>query len=179
MRPDAKPNHGAVLADRQELLVEIFRQVVIVIAGLKTLPRLAPEVGRAKKNKIDLEAMPLQLRGDPARPDAIDVVRETDQTDGGAWRRARGHSSILVHAIHCNLAHEVFARELAHHEELYSGAAQELFAKPAVRALRRHIARRVLDVTGAGKQAAILSLGSGLGDTEILLASQVGRITGV
>jgi SAM-dependent methyltransferase len=77
------------------------------------------------------------------------------------------------------LAHEVFARELAHHEELYSGAAQELFAKPAVRALRRHIARRVLDVTGAGKQAAILSLGSGLGDTEILLASQVGRITGV
>jgi SAM-dependent methyltransferase len=77
------------------------------------------------------------------------------------------------------LVHEIFARELAHHEELYSGTAQELFAKPAVRALRRHIARRVLQATGAGKQSAMLSLGSGIGDTEILLASRVGRITGV
>ena len=77
------------------------------------------------------------------------------------------------------MAHEVFARELAHHEELYSGAAQELFAKPAVRALRKHIVARVLEATRAAKQSSILSLGSGLGDTEILLAPRVGHITGV
>jgi len=77
------------------------------------------------------------------------------------------------------LVNEVFARELAHHEELYSGLAQELFAKPAVRALRRHIIGRVLEATGAGPQSTILSLGSGLGDTEILLAPKVAHITGV
>ncbi len=71
------------------------------------------------------------------------------------------------------------ARELAHHEELYSGTAQELFAKPAVRALRQHIARRVVKVTKAGKHSALLSLGSGLGDTEMVLSPRVGRITGV
>jgi ubiquinone/menaquinone biosynthesis C-methylase UbiE len=71
------------------------------------------------------------------------------------------------------------ARELAHHEELYSGAAQELFSKPAVRALRQHISSRVLEVTRAGSQSAMLSLGSGIGDTEILLAPKVGHITGV
>jgi SAM-dependent methyltransferase len=77
------------------------------------------------------------------------------------------------------LAHDVFARELAHHEQLYSGEAQELFAKPAVRALRQHIVRRILQVTQAGKESHILSLGSGIGDTEILLAPWAGHITGV
>jgi SAM-dependent methyltransferase len=77
------------------------------------------------------------------------------------------------------LSDESIARELAHHEELYSGEAQELFAKPAVRALREHMAQRILAVTGAGKSSRVLSLGCGIGDTELLLAPHVGSVTGI
>jgi SAM-dependent methyltransferase len=82
-------------------------------------------------------------------------------------------------ALHWNLSDETLARELAHHEELYSGEAQQLFAKPAVRALREHMARRILAVTGAGKTSRVLSLGCGIGDTELLLAPHVGSVTGI
>jgi SAM-dependent methyltransferase len=68
---------------------------------------------------------------------------------------------------------------LAHHEELYSGFAQQHFAKPAVRALRAHMVRRILAVTGEGPTSRVLSLGCGIGDTELLLARHVGSITGV
>lgn len=78
-----------------------------------------------------------------------------------------------------NLSEETLARELAHHEELYSGFAQKHFAKPAVRALRAHIVRSVLAATGADSRSRILSLGCGIGDTELLLAPHVGSITGV
>jgi ubiquinone/menaquinone biosynthesis C-methylase UbiE len=74
---------------------------------------------------------------------------------------------------------EARQRELAHHEELYSGFAQEHFAKPAVRAFRRHLVRRLLRRTGLSRNARVLSLGCGLGDTELLLAPSVGRIVGV
>jgi SAM-dependent methyltransferase len=70
-------------------------------------------------------------------------------------------------------------REREYHEELYSGVAQELFAQPAVRAFRAHLAARILRVTGASKSSRVLSLGCGLGDTELLLARSVGKITGV
>jgi SAM-dependent methyltransferase len=73
----------------------------------------------------------------------------------------------------------VFARELAYHEKLYSGFAQAHFARPAVRALRAHMARRILEATGAGRNSRILSLGCGIGDTELLLAPHVGEIVGV
>jgi ubiquinone/menaquinone biosynthesis C-methylase UbiE len=69
-------------------------------------------------------------------------------------------------------------RELAHHETLYSGFAQRHFAKPAVRALRRHLVRRILTVSGAGKASRLLSLGCGIGDTELLLAPHVGFVAG-
>jgi SAM-dependent methyltransferase len=69
-------------------------------------------------------------------------------------------------------------RELTLHEELYSGFAQILFAMPAVRALRRHLVRRILTVSGAGKASRVLSLGCGIGDTELLLAPRVGFIAG-
>src|ERR1700751_5399150 len=69
-------------------------------------------------------------------------------------------------------------RELAHHEALYSGFAQHHFAKPAVRALRRHLVRRILTVSGAGKASRLLSLGCGIGDTELLLGPHVGFVTG-
>lgn len=77
------------------------------------------------------------------------------------------------------MSEETIARELAHHEELYSGVAQELFAKPAVRELRNHMVRRILAATGCGTDSRILSLGCGIGDTELLLAPQVGSVTGV
>jgi SAM-dependent methyltransferase len=70
-------------------------------------------------------------------------------------------------------------RELEYHEKLYSGFAQSHFARPAVRALRRHMVGRILRVTGAGIQSRVLSLGCGIGDTELLLAPHVAEVLGV
>jgi SAM-dependent methyltransferase len=70
-------------------------------------------------------------------------------------------------------------RELAHHEKLYSGFAQSHFARPAVRALRAHMVSRILRLTGAGPRSRVLSLGCGIGDTELLLAPHVGELTGI
>lgn len=71
------------------------------------------------------------------------------------------------------------SRELSFHEELYSGFAQQHFAKPAVVAFRHHLVRRILKATGAGKDSSILSLGCGIGDTELLLARHVGTVHGI
>jgi ubiquinone/menaquinone biosynthesis C-methylase UbiE len=76
------------------------------------------------------------------------------------------------------LPHDTHAAEFAHHEALYSGFAQSHFAKPAVRELRRHLVRRVLEVTSAAKNSRVLSLGCGIGDTELLLAQKVGFLSG-
>jgi SAM-dependent methyltransferase len=70
-------------------------------------------------------------------------------------------------------------RELDYHEKLYSGFAQKHFARPAVRALRTHMVRRILALTGAGRSSSVLSLGCGIGDTELLLAPHVKQITGL
>jgi cyclopropane fatty-acyl-phospholipid synthase-like methyltransferase len=70
-------------------------------------------------------------------------------------------------------------RELEYHEKLYSGFAQQHFAKPAVRALREHIVGRILSLTGAGPRSRVLSLGCGIGDTELLLAPHVREVVGV
>jgi SAM-dependent methyltransferase len=77
------------------------------------------------------------------------------------------------------LSDETLARELTHHEELYSGFAQRHFAKAAVKELRRHMARRILKATGASPASRVLSLGCGIGDTELLLAPHVASVTGV
>jgi SAM-dependent methyltransferase len=74
---------------------------------------------------------------------------------------------------------EVRQRELAYHEKLYSGFAQRHFARPAVRLLRCHTVARILHLTGAGKESRVLSLGCGIGDTELLLAPYVGEMVGV
>ena len=74
---------------------------------------------------------------------------------------------------------EVLQRELAYHEKLYSGFAQRHFARPAVRLLRCHTVARILHLTGAGKQSRVLSLGCGIGDTELLLAPYVAEVVGV
>jgi SAM-dependent methyltransferase len=69
--------------------------------------------------------------------------------------------------------------ELEYHERIYSGFAQQHFAKGAVRAFRAHLARRILLRTGAGLASRVLSLGCGIGDTEILVAPRVGQIVGL
>lgn len=69
--------------------------------------------------------------------------------------------------------------ELAHHEELYAGFAQQHFAKPAVRAFREDLVRTILRRTGAHSQSRILSIGCGIGDTELLLAPHVREIHGI
>lgn len=74
---------------------------------------------------------------------------------------------------------DFLSRELDYHEKLYSGFAQRHFARPAVRALRRHMVRRILASTGAGETSRVLSLGCGIGDTELLLAPHVKELVGV
>ncbi|HUI57694.1 MAG TPA: methyltransferase domain-containing protein [Bryobacteraceae bacterium] len=74
---------------------------------------------------------------------------------------------------------DVLARELEYHEKLYSGFAQSHFARPAVRALRRHMVARIRTLTGIGAQSRVLSLGCGIGDTELLLAPHVAEVVGV
>lgn len=70
-------------------------------------------------------------------------------------------------------------RELAYYEDLYSGFAQQHFARPAVVAFRRYLASRILAQTGAASRWRVLSLGCGIGDTEMLLAPHVAEIVGV
>jgi SAM-dependent methyltransferase len=71
------------------------------------------------------------------------------------------------------------AREIEYHERLYAGFAQKHFARPAVRALRAHMVSRILQTTGAAQKTRVLSLGCGIGDTELLLAPHVGEVVGV
>jgi SAM-dependent methyltransferase len=70
-------------------------------------------------------------------------------------------------------------RDLLFHEELYSGFAQRHFGLPAVRAFREHNVAHILKRTGAGASARILSIGCGIGDTELLLAAYAGAVVGV
>ncbi|MGH9662583.1 MAG: class I SAM-dependent methyltransferase [Bryobacteraceae bacterium] len=73
----------------------------------------------------------------------------------------------------------VLERERAYHDHLYSGFAQQHFARPAVRALRAHMVSRIRNLTGAGPATRVLSLGCGIGDTELLLAPHVGEVAGI
>lgn len=73
----------------------------------------------------------------------------------------------------------VLARELEYHERLYSGFAQSHFARPAVRALRAHMVAHIRYLTGLGRDARVLSLGCGIGDTELLLAPHVRELVGI
>ena len=70
-------------------------------------------------------------------------------------------------------------RELSYHEGLYAGFAQSHFARAAVRELRRHMVSRITSLLGVGSTSLVLSLGCGIGDTELLLAPQVGRVVGI
>jgi|SRR5579872_285685 len=70
-------------------------------------------------------------------------------------------------------------RELEYYDGLYSGFAQTHFAKPAVVAFRKHLVRRIVRLTAANRESRVLSIGSGTGDTELLLATHIGSLTGI
>jgi ubiquinone/menaquinone biosynthesis C-methylase UbiE len=73
----------------------------------------------------------------------------------------------------------VLERERAYHERLYSGKAQQRFAQAAVREFRTHLCEHILRETSLGAGARVLSIGCGIGDTEIAMAPRVKSITGV
>ena len=73
---------------------------------------------------------------------------------------------------------QILERELEYHEKLYAGFAQKHFARPAVRELRAHMVKRILAKTGAGRESRVLSIGCGIGDTELLLAPHVRELVG-
>jgi ubiquinone/menaquinone biosynthesis C-methylase UbiE len=54
-----------------------------------------------------------------------------------------------------------------------------MFAQPGVVLFRRYLARKILEATGSGAQSRVLSIGCGIGDTELLLAPHVAHVTGV
>jgi SAM-dependent methyltransferase len=76
-------------------------------------------------------------------------------------------------------SHDALRRELEHHERLYDGFAQRHFARPAVVAFRKHLVARLLASTGAGRKTRVLSIGCGIGDTELMLAPHVAEVTGI
>jgi ubiquinone/menaquinone biosynthesis C-methylase UbiE len=73
----------------------------------------------------------------------------------------------------------VLQRELAYYENLYSTYGPGLFAQPGVVLFREYLARRILRATGAGAESRVLSIGCGIGDTELLLAPHVAHVTGI
>jgi SAM-dependent methyltransferase len=78
-----------------------------------------------------------------------------------------------------NVPRDVLQREVEYHERLYSGFAQKHFSKAAVRELRAHLVGRMLSMCQVGLESRVLSLGCGIGDTELLLAPHVGELIGV
>jgi SAM-dependent methyltransferase len=70
-------------------------------------------------------------------------------------------------------------RELAYYENLYGGFGAGHFSKPGVVAFREYLVARLLKATGAGPETKVLSIGCGVGDTELLIAPSVGQVTGI
>jgi SAM-dependent methyltransferase len=53
------------------------------------------------------------------------------------------------------------------------------FARPAVVAFRRHLVARIVRACALTPESRVLSIGCGLGDTELLLAPRIGHLTGI
>jgi ubiquinone/menaquinone biosynthesis C-methylase UbiE len=70
-------------------------------------------------------------------------------------------------------------RELAYYEDLYGGEGANHFSKPAVVAFREYLVARMVHAADLGPSARVLSIGCGVGDTELLLAKRVAHVTGV
>lgn len=70
-------------------------------------------------------------------------------------------------------------RELAYYENLYGTYGPSLFAQPAVVLFREYLVRRIVRAIALGGGSRVLSIGCGIGDTELLLAPHVAHVTGV
>ncbi|MGD0437775.1 MAG: methyltransferase domain-containing protein [Bryobacteraceae bacterium] len=71
----------------------------------------------------------------------------------------------------------VLERELAYYERLYGSYGVRHFAQPAVVEFRKYLVRRIRRFIAP--DARVLSIGCGIGDTELLLAPYVAHVTGV
>jgi ubiquinone/menaquinone biosynthesis C-methylase UbiE len=69
--------------------------------------------------------------------------------------------------------------ELSYYEDAYGSYIPGLFARPAVVQFRHYLVRRMLRAAGATNRSRVLSIGCGIGDTELLLAPHVAHVTGV
>jgi 2-polyprenyl-3-methyl-5-hydroxy-6-metoxy-1,4-benzoquinol methylase len=69
--------------------------------------------------------------------------------------------------------------EQQYYDSYYETEGPAHFAKPAVVAFREYLVRRIVAATGAGARTRVLSIGCGIGDTELLLARRVAHVTGV
>jgi len=70
-------------------------------------------------------------------------------------------------------------REFAYYENLYGGFGAGHFSKPGVVAFREYLVARLLKAAGADAESKVLSIGCGVGDTELLIAPHVGQVTGI
>jgi SAM-dependent methyltransferase len=70
-------------------------------------------------------------------------------------------------------------REQAYYDDAYGSYIPGLFAQPAVVEFRRYLIKMILRSTGASARSRVLSIGCGIGDTELLLAPHVAQVTGV
>jgi ubiquinone/menaquinone biosynthesis C-methylase UbiE len=70
-------------------------------------------------------------------------------------------------------------RELAYYENLYTTYGPRLFAQRGVVLFREYLVRRMVRATGVNAASRVLSIGCGIGDTELLLAPHVAHVTGV
>jgi cyclopropane fatty-acyl-phospholipid synthase-like methyltransferase len=77
------------------------------------------------------------------------------------------------------MSSSIIDREQAYYDAYYEIEGPAHFAKPAVVAFRQYLVNRILTVTGAGPGTRVLSIGCGIGDTELLLARHVAHLTGV
>jgi cyclopropane fatty-acyl-phospholipid synthase-like methyltransferase len=73
----------------------------------------------------------------------------------------------------------VVDREQAYYDAYYATEGPVHFGKPAVVAFREYLVGRIVAATGAGPETRVLSIGCGIGDTELLLARHVAHVTGV
>ena len=73
----------------------------------------------------------------------------------------------------------VLERELAYYENVYSTYGPRLFAQPGIVSFREYLARRIVRAAGIGAESRVLSIGCGIGDTELLLAPHTAHIAGV
>lgn len=71
----------------------------------------------------------------------------------------------------------VIEREFAYYENLYGTFGIRHFSRPAVVAFRRYLVNRIRK--RLKPQARVLSIGCGIGDTELLLAPYAAHITGI